>query len=480
MGVEFHDLREWLDGVDRLGELQHVKGAHWDREIGGLAALQERRLGQAALLFDQIVDHKPGYRVLTNTMMSNRRIAYTFGANVEASGLDLVQYWRQLYRDLPLTPTARVETGPVDDNVLEGEEVNVLKFPTPRWHEHDGGRYIGTGCVIVMHDPDSEWINVGTYRVMVHDEKRVGLYISPGKQGRLIRERWWSQGKPCPVVISLGQDPLLTALGGIEIPHGVSEYEVAGGIRGSATEVIMSDLTGLPVPARSEIVLEGFLYPEDLEEEGPFGEWTGYYAGGRHPAPVVRVERIRHRHDPILLGALTGRSPTDAAYYRGFLRAAMIWDQVEGAGIPGIKGVWVHEASGARLWVTIAVKQMFAGHSQQAGLIAAQCHAGGYANRFVVVIDDELDPSDTNDVVWAMCTRMDPRVDVTTLHNAWSTPLDPMAYPEENPRFNSRMVIDACTPYLRLDTFPKPVDPSAELKAELMTKWGSELPGILP
>ncbi len=480
MAVEFRDLREWLTGVEALGEVEHVKGANWDLEIGGLAALQERRLGQSALLFDEVPDYPAGFRVLTNTMMSNRRIAYTFGADVESTGVELVQFWRELVRELPLVPVNRVDDGPVNENILEGDAINLLKFPTPRWHEHDGGRYIGTGCVVVMHDPDSEWINVGTYRVMVHDETTVGIYISPGKQGRLIREKYWDQGKPCPVVVSVGQDPLLTALGGIEIPHGTSEYEVAGGIRGEGTDVIMSDLTGLPVPARAEIVLEGFLYPDDMREEGPFGEWTGYYAGGRAPAPVMRVERIRHRHDPIILGALTGRSPTDAAYYRGFLRAAMIWDQVEGAGIPGIKGVWVHEASGARLWVTLAVEQMFAGHAQQAGLIASQCHAGAYANRFVVVVDDEIDPTNSNDVIWAMCTRMNPRTDMNVIHNAWSTPLDPMAYPEDNPRYNSRVVIDACKPFLRKDTFPHTVEPSAELQAQLIDARGEKLPGIRP
>lgn len=480
MSIEYRDLREWLDGVERLGELRHVKGAHWDCEIGGLAALQERRLGQQALLFDQVPDHQPGYRVLTNTMMSNRRIAYTFGADTESSGVDLVNHWRSVVGQLPTRAVNVVEDGPVNENVFMGDDVDVTKFPTPRWHEHDGGRYIGTGCIVIMNDPDSDWVNLGCYRVMVHDERSVGLYISPGKHGRLIRERYWDQGKPCPVAVSVGQDPLLTTLAGIEVPYGVSEYEVAGGLRGESTDVIMSDVTHLPIPAAAEIVMEGFLYPDDWKDEGPFGEWTGYYAGGREPAPVMRVEKIRHRNDPILYGALTGRSPTDAAYYRGLLRAAMVWDQVEGAGLRGIKGVWVHEASGARLWVTISVEQMFAGHAQQVGMVAAQCHAGGYANRFVVVVDDDIDPTNNNDVVWAMCTRMDPALDMTTITGAWSTPLDPMAYPDENKRYNNRVVIDACKPWLRRGTFPQTVEPSSGYQAELIEKWGSELPGILP
>src|SRR5665213_424500 len=120
------------------------------------------------------------------------------------------------------------------------------------------------------------------------------------------------------------------------------------GFAGRAHPVIVSDLTGLPIPSTGEIVIEGFMHPNDDRDEGPFGEWTGYYAGGRKPAPQITIERIRYRTNPILLGVLTGRPPTDDTYYRGVLRSAMIWEQLEASGIPGITGVWVHEASGGR------------------------------------------------------------------------------------------------------------------------------------
>jgi UbiD family decarboxylase len=478
MTIEHDDLRDWLEGVEGFGELTHVDGAHWDQEIGGLAALYERQLGRPALLFDNVPGFDSGHRVLTNTLMSNRRIAYTFGADLNADGVDLVNHWRTVVADMPTLPVEFVDDGPVNDNVMRGSDVNVLGFPSPKIHEEDGGRYIGTGCVVIMNDPESDWINVGTYRVMVHDEKHVGLYISPGKHGRLIENRYWERGEACPVVISCGQDMLLTALGGIEVPYGVSEFEVAGGLRNRPSKVIESDVTGLPIPAASEIVLEGFIHPGHMRDEGQFGEWTGLYAGGRKPAPVVTVEAIRHRDRPILQGALTGKSPTDAAYYRGFLRAAMIWDQLEGAGIPGVKGVWVHPASGARLWVTVSIEQLYAGHSKQVGMVASQCHAGAYANRFVVVVDDDIDVTDSNEVTWAMCTRMDPSHDMTLIEGAWSTPLDPMAYPLDNPRLNNRLVVDACRPFLRLDTFPKTVEPSAAYAEQLIAKWGALLPEI--
>lgn len=478
MGIEYTDLRTWLDGVDKLGELKRLQGAHWDREIGTISSLYERHLGGSALLFDNIPDHAAGYRVLTNTLMSNPRIAYTLGADPASSGRDLVQHWRRLMKGVDATPVRVVDDGPVNENVENGDDVNLLRFPTPRWHEHDGGRYIGTGCVVIMSEPETDWINLGTYRVMLHDERHVGLHISPGKHGRLIRQKYWDQGKPCPVAVSCGQDPLLTALGGIEVPHGTSEYEVAGWLRGEPSEVIMSDVTGLPIPATGEIVLEGFLYPGEERDEGPFGEWTGYYAGGRRPQPVITVERLRYRDNPVLHGVLTGRPPTDDTYYRGVLRSAMVWDQLEAAGIRGVTGVWVHEAGGGRLWVTVSIEQMYAGHANQVGMVASQCHAGAYANRFVVVVDDDIDVTHSDDVLWAMCTRMDAANDITTLKDNWSTPLDPMSYPESSPMFNSRLVIDACKPWLRRESFPRTVEPPAGYRDEIIAKWSAELPEI--
>src|SRR3989442_14553008 len=153
--------------------------------------------------------------------------------------------------------------------------------------------------LVIMRDPEEGWVNCGTYRSMVQGPDRVGLWISPGKHGRQIREKYWKQGKPCPVLISCGHDPLLFLAGGNEIRYGLSEYDYAAGHRGAPYEVIESELYGLPMPAHAEIVLEGAMHPGDTAPEGPFGEFTGYYAGGSPEQPVVRVERIYHRNRPV-------------------------------------------------------------------------------------------------------------------------------------------------------------------------------------
>jgi 4-hydroxy-3-polyprenylbenzoate decarboxylase len=239
--------------------------------------------------------------------------------------------------------------------------------------------------------------------------------------------------------------------------------------------VITGPRTGLPIPAHAEIAFEGFVHPNDLIDEGPLGEWTGYYAGGMKKEPAIRVETLMYRNDPILLGAIPGIPPDDDSFYRGTYRSGAVWNQLEAAGVPEVKGVWAHAAGGSRLWLTVSIKQMYGGHSKQAGLIASQCHAGAYANRFVVVVDDDIDPADMDKVIWAMCTRCDPREGMEVLRGCWSTALDPMVYSHEDPR-NARVVIDACKPWARRDTFPQVVRSSKELDERIHKKWKDVLP----
>src|SRR5690606_15062233 len=218
--------------------------------------------------------------------------------------MEQIQWWRTYMSKAPSIPPREVNGGPLLDNVSEGEAVDVTAIPTPVWHEHDGGPFIGTACMVAMKDPDSGWINYGTYRVQVHDRRTASLMISPGKHGRLIMEKYHRRGQPCPVAAVFGMHPALFMLAGLEIPYGKNEFEAAGGIFGEAVEVINMPKTGLPVPANAEIAFEGMIHPDDRITEGPLGEWTGYYAGGQRPEPAIRIETLMHRDNPVLMGAV--------------------------------------------------------------------------------------------------------------------------------------------------------------------------------
>jgi 4-hydroxy-3-polyprenylbenzoate decarboxylase len=379
-------------------------------------------------------------------------------------------------REAPSLPPREVNGGPLTDNVLEGGAVDLTKIPTPVWHEHDGGAYIGTACLVIMKDPDSGWINSGTYRVQTQGPGVATVMISPGKHGRIIMEKYHRRGAACPVAVVVGTHPVLFMLSGLEIPYGKSEFEAAGGIFGEPVEVLNMPQTGLPVPANAEIAFEGFIHPNDLLQEGPLGEWTGYYAGGSRPEPAIRIVTMMHRNDPILVGAIPAVPPNDNTFYLGSYRCGAVWNQLEAAGIPEVKGVWAHEAGGSRFWLTVSIKQLYGGHAKQAGMVAAHCHAGAYCNRWTIVVDDDIDPTNINDVIWAMSTRIDTRDSIDIIEGGWSSALDPMCYDGDTDRRNGRIIVNACKPFRRRDSFPIVARSSKELDARIIAKWKAHLP----
>lgn len=178
--MSYRDLRGWMTQVEELGELKVVQKADWDVEIGVITEIVMNRHGPA-LLFDNITGYPAGYRIVANALGGPKRLAYTLGLPTDRDIKELVPLWQQKKAALRPIPPKVVKDGPVMENVYRGEDVDLLKFPTPKWHEHDGGRYIGTGSVDITRDPEEGWVNLGCYRVMVHERNQVGFYISPGK-----------------------------------------------------------------------------------------------------------------------------------------------------------------------------------------------------------------------------------------------------------------------------------------------------------
>jgi len=468
------DLREFVARAESAGELVRIRGAHWDLEMGTLAEIvYHARTEPPALLFEEVPGYPAGMRLLSGATNSSKRLAITLGFPVPDNSLDVVRAYRDRMKvHQPIAPKL-VANGAVLENIDRDDAVDLLKFPIPRLHERDGGRYIGTDDLVIMRDPEEGWVNAATYRSMVLDRNRVSLWMSPGKHGRQIRQKYFDKGLPCPVLISCGHDPLLFLAGGNELKFGLSEYDYAGGHRGLPFDVVASEIHGLPMPAHAEIVIEGDMIAGEVAREGPFGEFTGYYARSPSEQPAVRVRRVYFRNDPILSIASPMRPPSDFSFSKCVTKSGMIWDEVERAGLSGVKGVWCHEFGGARMFNVIAIKQAYPGHARQAGMLAASCQSGSYLGRFVVVVDEDVDPTDMFDVMWAMCTRCDPAADIDFVRRAWSGPLDPIL--DEASSTNSRAVIDACRPFERLKDFPVVARASPELVRKVKEKFADIL-----
>ncbi|MBI4527296.1 MAG: UbiD family decarboxylase [Deltaproteobacteria bacterium] len=474
--LRYSDLREWMREAERLGELRTVLGASWQEEIGLAADAVIRADNGPAVLFDEVPGCPKGFRVLINIFAGKRR-NMTLGFPDHLTKQELSRAFFEHYvKDEGRLASKIVDDGPVFENILTGEEIDITKFPAPIWHAHDGGRYIGTGCFSVTMDPDEGWLNVGCYRAMIHDHKSAGLMFVPGKHAYMHRGKYFSRGEKMPIALVLGSDPMFFFMAGTEHPYGVCEFDIVGGMRGKPVELVRGKVTGLPFPANAEIVLEGYLDPKIRKTEGPFGEWTGYYAGGASPQPVLEIEAIYHRNDPIILGVPPlGGGPDEAARYRAVVRSAMLRNELARAGVPDVTQVWCHEVGASRMLHGIAIKQRYPGHAKQAGVLAATCGSSVYGCKFIIVVDEDVDVSNFEELMWAMVTRCDPATSMDILRRMRTAPADPRLTPEQREVkdiTNSRVIIDATRPYEWMDRFPRVNAPSPEIARKAREKFG--------
>src|SRR5260370_831780 len=210
------DLRDWIEGVRAAGELKVITGAEPKEEIGGIVDIYMRKMGNPAVLFDDVPGFPKGHRVIANSLTSIPRVNLALGLPPETAEMEQIQWWRNYFKRAPSQPTKAVNGGPLLDNVFAGRDVDIEKIPTPVWHEHDGGPYIGTGCLVAMKDPDSGWINYGTYRVQSHEPNVASVMMSPGKHGLIIMRKYHERGQPCPGAGVAGIHPVLMMPGGVE------------------------------------------------------------------------------------------------------------------------------------------------------------------------------------------------------------------------------------------------------------------------
>lgn len=436
------DIRDFIARCEEEEMLHRIKAeVDWDLELSHIAKLNEERRGPA-LLFENV----KGYAspVLTSACTTTERLALIMGMDRKSTLVDIMREW--VNKGGNKIPPKWVESGPCKENVMKGNEVDLTKFPAPKFYPLDGGRYFGTAHFVITKDPDTGWVNLGTYRLQLLEKSTLGTQFIKGKHADIMLKKYAERKEPMPVAAVVGCDPLLFLMGAARLSAFESEYDLAGSIRGEPIEVVKGETVDLPIPATAEIVVEGEVDPEDFKPEGPFGEYTGYYSGvGANPRNYIKVNCVTFRNNPIFWSTTVGRAVTDTHMTMALTYGATLWQQLEAMRIPGLKAVYCPPEGSGRFLAIISVKQMYPGHSIQVGTAAISTEMGAYGLKTVIVVDEDIDPWDLPRVLWALSFRFQP-ARAEFIKRGRSTPLDP-SLPLDQRDITSRLIIDATIPY---------------------------------
>tara|TARA_Y100001936_G_scaffold254078_1_gene324524 strand:+ start:3920 stop:5386 length:1467 start_codon:yes stop_codon:yes gene_type:complete len=418
--VPYEDLRGYLKLLEDKGMLVRISSeVDLDGELGAIAYRDLVRDGPA-LWFDNIKDY-PGMPLVANIMYREDQLALALNGDADWANLrDIIHEGMQ-----DRTPSNIVETGPVKEVKIMGEDVDLDMLPTPRWHEEDGGRYIGTTAGFVTKDPLNGNLNMGQYRSMIIDKNtttveimgdwEVGAkppqasnYGGVGDRNGVVHIlENEEKGLPTPCAIVLGMDPLLTLSCGTAVPHdenGHGEYEAAGSWAGRPVDLVKCETSDLMVPANAEIVLEGEIVPYERVNDGPHGESTGFY--NQHPSTfMVKIKAITHRKNPISFGLICGRIED---YPRPLMRSNTLLDVlIAKSGLTNIKEVFFPDAGRSGFLI---IRAKITNPEQPKQIIDAAYEHMRY--RWVIVVDEDCNVRDWNDVLWRIVSSVVPDRDI--------------------------------------------------------------------
>ena len=407
--VEYRDLRGYLRLLEEAGLLHRITAeVDLKHEIGAICARSLAREGPA-LLFENVKGY-PGMPFVANLLSTLPQLGIVFNVDPDEEKL----YERAVYGMDHRMPSVVLEAGPCKEVIVTEDGVDLYRFPTPWWHEHDGGQYLGTTTGVITRDPDTGILNMGSYRTMIKDKSTLTMTGGthgansaggPGGGAHILSNE--KAGLPTPVALAMGMDPLLTLASGSPVTpneHGQMEFEAAGGWRGGPTELVKCETNDLLVPASAEIVIEGEFLPNVRTPEGPHGESWGFY-GENKEAFVLKVKCITHRRDPITYGLICQMVED---YPRHIVKAGSFLSRlIEESGMTNIKDAYFPQVGRHGI---IIISAQIHDREEPRRIMEAAWETDHY--RWVVVVDDDCDVRDWNDVMWRIVSTVEPDRDV--------------------------------------------------------------------
>ena len=473
--MPFEGLRDYLKALEKEGLFHWIdKEVDKDWEIASMARMifrgytEEERFGMG---FRNISGFPGGQVVAGVIAASTRQIATAL--ETEPAPLPIFERITQGINN-PIEPVL-VDSGPCKDVMIGDEDLDLLSFPVPVWTPtKDAGPYLTP--LWVTKDPETGDRDIGIRRCQVKSRNKTGiLFGAPDRYGAIHHVKWKNQGEPMPAALFIGAEPVTYLVGPSRF--GIDELAVAGGVRGEPLELVRCETVDLEVPANAEMVIEGEISTASLEAEGPFGEFTGYMAGGRE-CPVFTAKCITHRRDPILLGLISQFPPSESTMIKRNLLEASLYKHLSvDLSLPGIADVHAIEAGGCTAILWVSVKKMYAGHIDQ-----LVCGVMGYFGmsyyKWIVVTDDDVDIRDPFIRDWVLSWRVRPEEDMRVIPTEGAVELDPSSMPPElgmEGATGAKIIIDATKKW----EYPAVSLPPREYLERVIQDWNRyELPAL--
>ncbi|ASF27587.1 MULTISPECIES: phenolic acid decarboxylase BsdC [Bacillus amyloliquefaciens group] len=441
--MAYQDFREFLAALEKEGQLLTVNEEVKPEPDLGAAARAASNLGDKspALLFNNIYGQHHA-QVALNVIGSWPNHAMMLGMPKDTPVKEQFFEFAKRYDSFPVS-VKREETAPFHENEIT-ENINLFDIlPLFRINQGDGGYYLDKACVISrdLEDPDNFGKqNVGIYRMQVKGKDRLGIQPVPQHDIAIHLRQAEERGVNLPVTIALGCEPVITTAASTPLLYDQSEYEMAGAIQGEPYRIVKSKLSDLDIPWGAEVVLEGEILAGEREYEGPFGEFTGHYSGGRS-MPVIKIKRVYHRNNPIFEHLYLGMPWTECDYMIGINTCVPLYQQLKEAypnEIVAVNAMYTHG-----LIAIISTKTRYGGFAKAVGMRALTTpHGLGYC-KMVIVVDEDVDPFNLPQVMWALSTKMHPKHDAVIIPDLSVLPLDPGSDPAG---MTHKMILDATTP----------------------------------
>ncbi len=437
----YKDLREFLELLESEKQLVRITDEVMpEPDLSAIGRVAPDMESAPAVLVEKIKGYKNP--LVLNVHGSWQNHALMLNMQKDASIKDQFFKLKELWDQYPIKPVwVKRKDAPVKEVIIE-DDINLFDvLPLFRINEFDAGFYLSKALVVTRNpnNPDSyEEQNCGTYRIQVKGKDKVAIQPLPFHDIAVHLRNAEEKNEKLPIAICLGNDPVLSFMASTPVAYAQSEYDFAGALKGEPIELIKADDSFLDVPARSEVILEGYIEPRIREIEGPFGEFPGSYSGSRLQ-PIVRITKITHRNNPIFENLYLGMPWTEIDYLMALNTSIPLYDQIK-RDFPEVVAVNAMYTHG--IGAIVSAKSRFGGYGKAIAMRLLSTPHGMSYSKIVIIVDEFVDPFNLEQVMWAITTRVRPDKDVFKVPYAPGMPLDPSSEPAG---MHTKLVIDATT-----------------------------------